>query len=58
MPSKADFLAKLDEERLKTIARNEGLSTIPRTFGKRELVKYLDGTLTLEKIKEYVAEVY
>lgn len=58
MPTKAEMLSKLDEGRLKKIAKNEGLSTIPRTFGKRELVKYLDGTLTLEKIKEYVAEVY
>ena len=57
MPTKADLLSKLDENCLKTIAKSEGYP-VPKTFGKRELVKYLDGLLTLEKIKEYTAEVY
>lgn len=57
MPTKADLLTKFDEDGLKKIAKSEGYP-IPKTFGKRELVKYLDGMLTLEKIKEYTAEIY
>jgi hypothetical protein len=57
MPTKADLLSKFDEGSLKKIAKGEGYP-IPKTFGKPELVKYLEGMLTLEKIKEYTAEVY
>lgn len=57
MPTKADFLAKLDENGLKTIAKSEGFQ-VPKTYGKRQLIIYLEGMLTLEKIKKYVAEVY
>ena len=55
--TKADLLAKLDENNLKGIAKNEGFS-IPKNYSKRDLVKYLDGLLTLKKIKEYTTEVY
>ncbi len=55
--TKAELLSKLDEEALRKIAKNEELS-IPKNYGKRDLVKYLNGMLTLEKIKEYTAEVY
>ena len=58
MGTKADWLSKLDETKLKNIAQDNGLTTIPKTFKKRELVKYLDGVLTLEQIKSYVTEVY
>jgi hypothetical protein len=55
--TKAELLSKLDEKVLKDIAKNEEFS-FPKTYGKRELVKYLAGMLTLEKIKEYTAEIY
>jgi len=55
--TKAELLSKLDEESLRKIAKNEEFS-IPKNYGKRDLVKYLEGTLTLEKIKEYTAEIY
>jgi hypothetical protein len=51
------MLSKLDEQQLRKIMKTNGFS-IPKTFAKRDLVKYLSGTLTLEKIKEYSAEVY
>jgi Holliday junction resolvase-like predicted endonuclease len=56
--TKADLLQKLDEEQLQRVAKKEGLKVIPRTFKKRDIVKYLDGVLTLEQIKEYVGEYY
>lgn len=55
--TKAELLAKLDENSLREIVKNESFS-IPKNYGKRDLVKYLEGMLTLEKIKEYTAEVY
>jgi hypothetical protein len=55
--NKTELLSKLDEAGLWNIVKNEGFS-IPKTYGKRDLVKYLRGMLTLEKIKEYTAEAY
>jgi hypothetical protein len=55
--TKAEMLSKLDEEHLRKIVKDEGFS-IPKTYGKRDIVKYLEGMLTLEKIKKYTAEVY
>ena len=55
--TKAELLSKLNEQSLRNIAKNEEIP-IPKTFGKRDLVKYLEGRLTLGKIKEYTAEMY
>lgn len=55
--TKVELLSKLDENALRNIAKNEELS-VPKNYGKRDLVKFLNGMLTLEKIKEYTAEVY
>lgn len=50
--SKLAFLENLDETQLKKIAKAENLP-IPRNFDKDLLIKYLQGTLTLEKSKKY-----
>lgn len=55
--TKTELLAKIDEKTLRGIAKNENYH-IPKNFDKRDLVKYLAGSLTLQKIKEYTAEVY
>ncbi len=55
--TKAELLSKLDEKALRNVAKNESL-VVPNSYRKRELVKFLEGTLTLQKIKEYTAEVY
>jgi hypothetical protein len=55
--TKAELLAKLDEQALRDIAQSENYK-IPPNFGKRNIVKYLEGMLTLQKIKEYTAEAY
>ena len=55
--TKAEVLAKLDENALREIAKKVDFS-VPKNYSKRDLVKYLEGMLTLEKIKEYTAEVY
>ena len=55
--TQAELLTKLDEKALRNIAKNEEL-TIPNSYRKRDLVKFLEGTLTLQKIKEYTMETY
>jgi hypothetical protein len=55
--TKAELLSKLDEKALRNIAKNENF-TVPKTYDKQDLVKYLEGTLTLQKIKEYTCEIY
>jgi len=56
--TKAELLSRLDEGKLQRLAKKEGLKVILKTFGKRDLVKYLEGVLTLEQVKEYVGEYY
>lgn len=58
MGIKSDLLSKLDENKLKKIAKKEGLTKIPANYGKRDLVKYLDGVLTLQEVKSYTIETY
>jgi hypothetical protein len=55
--TKAGLLSKLDEKALRKIVQNEKL-TVPKNYPKPDLIKYLEGTLTLQKIKEYTCEVY
>lgn len=55
--TKAQLLSKLDEKALRTIAKNENYH-VPNNFNKSDLVKYLEGSLTLKKIKEYTIEAY
>lgn len=54
MGTKSELLLKINEERLKVLAQANGLSVIPKTFGKSELIKYLEGVLSLEQIKTYL----
>lgn len=55
--TKAQLLSKLDEKALRNIAKNEQLK-VPKSYQKPDLVKFLEGTLTLQKIKEYTLEAY
>lgn len=47
------FLGELDEDNLRNIAKDEGLDPIPRNYDKEDLIKYLQGILTIEKSKKY-----
>ena len=47
------FLKKLTDEDLKVIARKEGLKNVPRNYERDDLIKYLEGVLTVERIKRY-----
>jgi hypothetical protein len=51
--SKEDRLKLFTEDQLKEIAHQEGISKIPKTFDKKDLIKFLEGVLTLEQIKTY-----
>ena len=46
--TKTELLSKLDEKDLKQIAKAENL-TVPKTYGKRDLVKYLERTVNFRK---------
>ena len=56
--ARTDFLLKLDKKDLKNIAQKEGLKTIPKNYEKDDFVKFLEGVLTTEKIKQYREEYY
>jgi hypothetical protein len=55
--SDANLLSKLNEKQLRDIVKNEKL-TVPDNYRKKDLIKYLEGTLTLQKIKLYTLEAY
>jgi hypothetical protein len=50
--AKFTFLESLDEAQLKKIAKAENLP-VPKDYDKDELVKYLQGTLSIERSKKY-----
>jgi hypothetical protein len=56
--AKTDFLLELDKKALRDIAQKEGLKTIPKNYEKDDFVKFLEGVLTVEKIKRYREEYY
>jgi hypothetical protein len=53
-----NFLKKLTDEDLEGIARKEGLKTIPKNYEREDLIKYLEGVLTLERIKRYKEQYF
>jgi len=50
---KYSFLENLNENQLREIAKKEGLKNIPKNYEREDLIKYLEGTLTIEKSKKY-----
>lgn len=54
----SDFLQELNLDTLKEIAQNEGMSKVPVNFEKEDLVKYLVGVLTTQKLRFYKKEFY
>lgn len=50
------FLKKLTEENLRELAKKEGMKVIPTNYDKEDLLKFLEGVLTIEKIKTYSKE--
>ena len=56
--SNTDFLQELNLETLKEIAQKEGLAKVPKNYGKEDIVKFLDGVLTTQKIKFYKKEYF
>ncbi|MCL4446876.1 MAG: DUF234 domain-containing protein [Candidatus Thermoplasmatota archaeon] len=52
MPS-IGFLRKLDQDDLEEIVKKEGLKSIPKNYDKDDIIKFLEGTLTTEKVKKY-----
>lgn len=52
MPS-TSFLKKLGDNDLEELVKKEGLRTIPKNYEREDLIKYLEGVLTTEKIKKY-----
>ncbi|MCL4341061.1 MAG: hypothetical protein M1431_03060 [Candidatus Thermoplasmatota archaeon] len=57
MPN-TNFLQELNIETLKDIAQKEGLAKVPKNYEKEDIVKFLDGVLTAQKIKFYKKEYF
>jgi len=56
--TKEEDLKSFSEDQLKEIAQKEGINVIPKTFKKKDLIKYLEGVLTLKQIKSYEEEYF
>ena len=57
MPS-TSFLKKLGDNDLEELVKNEGLRIIPKNYEREDLIKYLEGVLTLERIKRYKEQYF
>ena len=57
MPN-TEFLQELNFDSLKEIAQKEGLSKVPKNYEKEDIIKFLDGVLTTQKIKLYKKEYF
>ncbi len=54
--SHSGFLEELNEDELRELVRKEGMKVIPKNYEKEDMIKFLDGVLTAEKIKKYSKE--